>query len=364
MQRSKDGSSIVRLKRVSLPSLADGDGGFLREAAFPLRPPNPSAALVRTGRDAVAEIVISEFMDEDVVAELAADFAVLYDPGLAHRPADLAAALGDARALVVRNRTRVDRALLDAGPRLRVIGRLGVGLDNIDLEACRERGIAVRPATGANDLAVAEYVIGTALLLLRNLTAATTRMLAGEWPRPEFVGRELAGKALGLLGFGRTARAVARRAIAFEMRVIAHDPYLPPADPSWRGVGRRSLKALLAEADLLSLHLPLTPETRGLMDASRIARMKRGAVLVNAARGGILDEAALAAALREGRLAGAALDVFEEEPLSAAAAARFRGLPNLLLTPHIAGITEESNLRVSRATAANVRQVLTSTDGG
>ncbi len=312
----------------------------------------------------MAEIVISEFMDEEVVAELAAEFAVLYDPGLAHRPADLAAALGDARALVVRNRTRVDRALLDAAPRLRVIGRLGVGLDNIDLEACRERGIAVRPATGANDLAVAEYVIGTALWLLRDLTTATTRMLAGEWPRPEFVGRELAGKTLGLLGFGRTARAVARRAIAFEMRVIAHDPYLPPEDPAWHGVGRRSLEALLAEADLLSLHLPLTPETRGLLDAPRIARMKRGAVLVNAARGGILDEAALAAALWEGRLAGAALDVFAEEPLSREAAARFRGVPNLLLTPHIAGVTVESNRRVSEVTAENLRRLLTTADGG
>ena len=312
----------------------------------------------------MAEIVISEFMDEEVVAELAAEFVVLYDPGLAHRPVDLAAALGDARALVVRNRTRVDRALLDAAPRLRVIGRLGVGLDNIDLEACRERGIAVRPATGANDLAVAEYVIGTALLLLRDLTAATTRMLAGEWPRPEFVGRELAGRTMGLLGFGRIAREVARRAIAFEMRVIAHDPYLPPADPAWHGVGRRSLEALLAEADLLSLHLPLTPETRGLLDAPRIARMKRGAVLVNAARGGILDEAALAAALREGRLAGAALDVFAEEPLSREAAARFRGVPNLLLTPHIAGVTVESNRRVSEVTAENLRRLLTTPDGG
>ncbi len=310
----------------------------------------------------MTDIVVSEFMEEGAVAELAADFPLLYDPSLADRPAVLRRHVGRARALIVRNRTRVDTALLEAAPRLRVIGRLGVGLDNIDLEACRARGIAVRPATGANDTAVAEYVIGVALLLLRDLAGATTRILAGEWPRAAFVGRELRDKTLGLLGFGRIAREVARRAAAFGMRLVAHDPFVPPADPVWRGVRPLALDALLAEADVLSLHLPLTAGTRGLLDARRIARMKRGAVLINTARGGVLDEAALAAALREGRLAGAALDVFADEPPSAESLARFGELPNLLLTPHVAGLTEESEVRVSRMTAAAVRRLLTSSD--
>jgi len=310
----------------------------------------------------MAEIVISEFMEESAVAGLAAEFAVLYDPTLVDRPVELRRALADARALILRNRTRVDRALLNAAPRLRVIGRLGVGLDNIDLDACREQGIAVCPATGANDGAVAEYVLGTALLLLRDLAGATARMLAGEWPRRDFVGHELAGKTLGLLGYGRIARAVARRAAALEMHIAAHDPYIAPEDPARQRVRSLPLEDLLAQADILSLHLPLTPETRHLLDARRIARMKKGAVLINTARGGILDEEAVVAALCEGRLAGAALDVFEEEPLTAETAARFRGAPNLLLTPHIAGVTVESNRRVSRVTAENVRWLLTSTD--
>ncbi len=311
----------------------------------------------------MAEIVISEFMEEKAVADLAADFPVLYDPVLVDRPGELRRALGDARALIVRNRTRVDRPLLDAAPHLVVIGRLGVGLDNIDLGACRERGIAVCPATGANDGAVAEYVIGVALLLLRDLAGATAQMLAGKWPRGGFVGRELAGKTLGLVGFGRIARAVARRAAALDVHIVAHDPYIAPDDPAWQGVPSLPLEALLGQAEIVSLHLPLTPKTRHLLDASRIARMKRGAVLINSARGGVLDEMALVAALREGRLAGAALDVFEEEPLSTEAAARFRGVPNLLLTPHIAGVTVESNVRVSRVTAENVRRLLTKADG-
>ncbi len=308
----------------------------------------------------MADIVVSEFMEEGAVADLAAEFSLLYDPRLADRPGELRRRLGEARALIVRNRTRVDRALLAAAPRLRVVGRLGVGLDNIDLEACRARGIVVRPAVGANAGAVAEYVIGAALLLLRDLAGATARLLAGEWPRRDYVGRELAGKTLGLLGYGRIARAVAQRAAALEMHIAAHDPYIAPEDLARQGVRSLSLEELLEQADVLSLHLPLTPETRHLLDARRIVRMKNGAVLINTARGGILEEAALVAALREGRLAGAALDVFEEEPLTPASAARFRGVPNLILTPHIAGVTVESNRRVSQMIGDAVRRLLTS----
>jgi (S)-sulfolactate dehydrogenase len=186
-------------------------------------------------------------------------------------------------------------------------------------------------------------------------------MLAGRWPRAALGrGGEVAGRVMGLVGFGATAQAVARRAGALGMAVAAHDPVRPADDPAWRSAERMDdLGALLSTADVLSLHVPLTAETRGLIGAGAIARMKETAVLVNTARGGIVDEAALAGALRAGRLGGAALDVFETEPLTAEAAGLFEGVSNLVLTPHVAGVTGESNVRVSAVTAENVKRALT-----
>ncbi len=258
------------------------------------------------------------------------------------------------RALIVRNRTQVRGALLDAAPELTCVGRLGVGLDNIDLAACEGRGVAVYPATGANNLSVAEYAIGTAMALLRGAYAANEEMIAGDWPRQSCAGRELSGKVLGLVGFGAIARDTAARARALGMEVAAFDPFVPADDPVWRTAGRLDLDALLATADVVSLHVPLTDGTRHLIDAPRIAAMKPGAILINAARGGVVDEAAVAAALRAGHLGGAALDVFETEPLTAGAATIFAGVPNLILTPHIAGVTVESNTRVSELVADRV----------
>ncbi len=306
----------------------------------------------------MADVVISEFMDEAAIRGGLAGFDVYYDPGLVDRPGDLLDLIADARALIVRNRTQVRGLLLDAARQLRVVGRLGVGLDNIDLAACAARGVAVHPATGANDRSVAEYVICVAMILLRGAYGATARIAEGAWPRDELIGREIADRTMGLVGFGGTAREVARRAMALGMRVIAFDPHLSPDSFAAFGVEPRDLHALLGEADVVSLHVPLTPDTAGLIGASAIAGMKPDAVLVNAARGGVLDEDALVAALRTGRLGGAALDVFAQEPLSPAAAARFAGLPNLILTPHIAGVTRESNTRVSWLTVENVKKAL------
>lgn len=302
-----------------------------------------------------AEVVITEFMDSAAVEELAAEFAVAYDPTLADRPDALAAALAaGARALIVRNRTRIGGGLLGAAPRLAVIGRLGVGLDNIDLEACAARGVEVIPATGANDDAVAEYVIAAVLLLTRGAFMATDEVAAGLWPRERLIGREIRGRTLGLLGFGGTARAVARRARALGMAAVAHDPYVASTDPAWSALGVRPVgfDELLRASDALSLHVPLTSVTRGRIDARALAAMRRGSVLINAARGGVVDEAALARALRRGHLAGAALDVFASEPLPAENP--FVGLANVILTPHIAGVTAESNVRVSRLIAERV----------
>jgi (S)-sulfolactate dehydrogenase len=306
----------------------------------------------------MADIVISEFLDEAAIAAHLTGRDVLYDPKLVDDAPRLFAALKDARAIVVRNRTQVRGALFDAAPRLAVVGRLGVGLDNIDMEACKGRGIEVFPATGANDIAVAEYVIATALILVRRAYAASAEVASGRWPRNALIGGEVSGRTLGLVGYGAIARETAARARALGLEIAAYDPYLPADDPHWRGVRNLPLHLLLAEADILSLHTPLTKETRHMIGAAAIAEMKRSAVLINAARGGVVDEEALAAALREGRLAGAALDVFEEEPLNAASGAKFAGLPNVILTPHIAGVTEESNVRVSRVTLEKVAAAL------
>lgn len=305
------------------------------------------------------KIVISEFMDEKSVDDLRRRFDVAYDPRLVDRPADLVRQLGDAQALVVRNRTQVTRELLVSAPHLQVVGRLGVGLDNIDVPACEARGIAVIPATGANALAVAEYVIATSMVLLRGAYLSTSTVAAGQWPRPQLSeGRECAGKTLGLVGFGGIGRLAARLAQALGMRVVAHDPMLPADAPVWGETGVRcmDLDTLLGAADVVSLHVPLTDATRGLMDAGRIAAMKQRAVLINTARGGIVDEAALAQALREGRLGGAALDVFEHEPLPPNSV--LAGVPNLILTPHIGGVTRESNERVSAMIAEQVAERL------
>ena len=306
----------------------------------------------------MATIVISEFMDAAAVARLSSRYATAYEPDLGDRPAELARLVSDARALIVRNRTQVRPELLESAPALQCVGRLGVGLDNIDVAACRARGVAVYPATGANDLSVAEYVITSAMLLLRGAYRATAAVVAGEWPRQALIGRELAGKVMGLVGYGSIARETARRSAALGMHCIAFDPYLDAASPAWGETGRRSLDALLVKADVISLHVPLTDETRHMIDARAIERMRPGTIVINAARGGVVEEAALAAALRQGRLAGAALDVFEREPLTAEVGSVFADIPNLLLTPHVAGVTQESNVRVSDLIANKVLEHL------
>ena len=307
----------------------------------------------------MARVVITEFMDEAAVALLAGQ-SPLYDAQLVDKADALRTALADCEALIVRNRTRVTAELLAAAPKLRVVGRLGVGLENVDLAACKARGVVVLPATGANDESVAEYVIATALIMMRGVgLSLSAEVVAGKWPRAKAIdGRDIVGRTLGLVGFGAIARQVARRAAPFGIRLLAHDPFVGAGDPAWKalGVERRELDAMLPDTDILSVHVPLTNGTRGLLDATRLAMLPAGACIINTARGGVIDYAALAAELRSGRLGGAALDVFEQEPLPANNG--FDGVPNLLLTPHIAGVTKDSNQRVSQLTAENVLRFL------
>ena len=303
----------------------------------------------------MGQIVVAEFMEAAAVESLRAAQPTHYDPRLFEDPAALRAALADARALIVRNQTQVDAELLAAAPGLKVLGRLGVGLYNIDLPACRVRQIDVIPASGANADSVSEYVVLAIGTLLRGAFGATAEVAAGAWPRDRLIGgREMAGKTLGIIGFGDIGRRVARLAEAFRMRILGYDPLISATHADWSETKTEmvGLEELLARADAVTLHVPLGPETHGLLSAPQLALMKPDAVLVNAARGGVVEEAALAAALREGRLGGAALDVFEVEPLPAGSP--LAGVPNLLLTPHIAGATVESNARVSSLIAARV----------
>lgn len=300
------------------------------------------------GAPATPKVVVSEFMAPEGIARLAGRVVLVDDATLVADRARLLAEVGDADALIVRNRTQVDAALIEAAPRLRVVGRLGVGTDNLAMDELAARGIAVHIATGANAVSVAEHVIGAVLVLSRPAFRATEQVIAGTWPRETLIGRELSGRTMGLLGFGATARAVAERAVALGMSVVASDPMVQDAG---RGVRLVDLDELLPSADVLSVHAPLLDATRGIISADAIARMPAGAIVVDTSRGGIVDHDAVLTALRSGHLSGAAFDVFEEEPLTAVLAARYADVPGLLLTPHLAGVTHESNVRVSEVVA-------------
>lgn len=307
----------------------------------------------------MARIVVTEFMDERALPRLAAAHDLLYDPKLVDDAPRLLAEAARADVLVVRNRTQVRGELLAALTRCRVVGRLGVGLDNIDVPGCQARGMQVIPATGANALSVAEYVIATAMLLLRGAYQSSAGVAAGAWPRNALSnGREVGGKTLGLIGFGSIGQLTARLARGVGMQVAAFDAMLDDDHPAYAEAGARcaGLDEVITMSDVVSLHVPLVDSTRGLFSAARIATMKKGAVLINTARGGIVDEVALAASLKAGHLGGAAIDVFDTEPLPASP--HFEGCPNLVLTPHIAGVSAESNERVSFLIADKVLEAL------
>ncbi|MGI0150103.1 MAG: hydroxyacid dehydrogenase [Thermoplasmata archaeon] len=268
---------------------------------------------------------------------------------------ELLAAIPVYHALIVRSRTKVTKDVLSRGRQLKVVGRAGVGVDNIDVQEATARKIAVVNAPTASTVSVAELALGHMVSLLRHLTDADRSVKAGKWEKARFEGRELFGKTLGLLGSGRIGAEVAKRAQAFGMRVIAHDPYLPPATAEGLGIRLVDQGPLFREADVLSVHAALTPETRGLIGASQLAKMKREAILVNCARGEIVDEAALAEALRSGRIAGAAIDVFAKEP---PAGSPLLNAPNIVFTPHLGASTVEIRARAGAVVAEQVMKVL------
>jgi D-3-phosphoglycerate dehydrogenase len=257
---------------------------------------------------------------------------------------ELRAALATCQALVVRSATKVTARSLELAERLAVIGRAGIGVDNIDVRAATERGIVVMNTPESGAVTTAELAIALLTSLARNIPAADAALKAGRWDKKLFTGVELADKVFGVVGLGRIGRIVAERGIGLGMRVIAHDPYVPQ-ELAPQGVRLVPLDELLADADFVSVHVPLAETTRGLIGRDQLARMKRGARLIHAARGGIVDDRALCDALESGHLAGAALDVFEEEPLPADH--RLRRLPNVVLTPHIGASTHEASRSVA-----------------
>jgi D-3-phosphoglycerate dehydrogenase / 2-oxoglutarate reductase len=273
---------------------------------------------------------------------------------------ELERALAGAHALIVRSETRVTADLLARAPNLRVVARAGTGVDTIDVHAATRRGIAVMNAPGANTVSAGEHAMGLLLALVRRIPEAAAAMRQGEWDRKRFEGTELRGKTIGVVGLGRIGGHVAQLARAFGMHVVAHDPYLLPERAAELQVKLLSLDDLLRAADVVTLHVALTDETRHLINAERLRLMKPTAVLINTARGELVDDAALAAAVREKRIGGAAIDVFAVEPLPADSP--LRGLDRVLLTPHLAASTAEAQERVAVEICTAVRDALLAGD--
>ena len=297
-----------------------------------------------------AKVLVSDPLAPSGIELLQAEFAVDVRPKL---PAEeLLKIIGDYDALVVRSETKVTAKVIDAAARLKVIGRAGVGVDNIDVEAATRRGIIVLNAPEGNTVAATEHTIAMMLALARNIPQAHASLSSGKWERGKFMGVEVRGKTLGILGLGRIGSGVARRALALEMEIMAYDPYVTDEQAEVLGIRLAELDEILAQADFITIHLPLTNETRGLLGRDAFAKMKPGVRIINCARGGIIDEAALAEALASGAVAGAALDVFSSEPVDP-------GHPLLkaervVLTPHLGASTAEAQVGVAVDVARGV----------
>jgi len=299
-------------------------------------------------------ILITEFMNDKAVDTLRSKYEVIYDKSLAYNQEKIPDMMKDIKAIIVRNRTQVNANLLNNSQNLLCVGRLGVGLDNIDLVACKKRNLTVYPATGANTNGVVEYVLTSALVLLRGAFNKTEEMVSGTWPREQSSGNEITGKVLGLVGFGEIAQKTADLARSFNMEIMAFDPFLDKKSSAWNNVKNVSLEKLLRESDVISVHTPLNESTHHLINSTNLNFMKKTAVIINAARGGVIDDKALSEKLRKNEIKGAALDVFETEPMDINSGSYFDDLKNVILTPHIAGVTEESNVNVSAMIADKI----------
>ncbi len=303
------------------------------------------------------EILISEKIQGAAVDALSARFSVECLPDLWKSPAQLADAIRNCRALIVRNQTQVTAALLAAAPHLLVVGRSGVGLDNVDLHAAAQAGIVVTSTPDQNAISVAELAIGFMISLARFIPAASRDTAEGNWNRGKFMGAELYGKTLGIVGAGKTGFLTASRARALGMKVLAYDPFLSPDNVLLAELhaGLVGLDDLLSRSDVVSCHLPATPQTANIFNAARFRAMKPHSYFINTSRGSVVSEPDLVDALKSGHLAGAALDVRSVEPPHNS---ELESLPNVILTPHIAAFTREAQNRVTRAVCEDVARVL------
>ena len=298
-------------------------------------------------------VLVAEELSPAGIALLESDFEVRYADG-ADR-AQLLPALADASAVIIRSATRIDAEALAHAPNLQVVARAGVGLDNVDVDAATKAGVMVVNAPTSNVVSAAEQAVALLLALARNLPQAVASLRGGEWKRSQFTGVELEGKVAGLLGLGRIGVLVAQRLSAFGMRIVAYDPYVPTARAAQLGVHLLSLEEVLAEADFVSVHLPKTAETAGILGDKELRLVKPGVRIVNAARGGIVDEHALALALKDGRVAGAALDVYATEPCTDSP---LFGFDNVVATPHLGASTHEAQEKAGTQVARSVKLAL------
>ena len=298
------------------------------------------------------KILVADDVSESGLEPLrAAGFAVEKRTGL--KGAELSEAVRECDGLVVRSETKVTAELMEAAGRLRAVGRAGVGVDNIDVPAATQRGIVVMNAPDGNTMTTAEHTVALLLALARRVPQGHASLRGGLWERKKFVGVELRGKTLGVVGLGRIGRVVASRARAFDMKVVAFDPFVAPGQAQDSDVELATLEEVCARADFITVHTPLTPETRGIIGEREFARMKRGARVINCARGGLVDERALYAAIKEGRVAGAALDVFEQEPPPADHP--LLALDEVVATPHLGASTREAQEGVALTVAEQMR---------
>ena len=298
-------------------------------------------------------VLIAEELAPAALEVLADDFDVRHVDGT-DRPA-LLSALADANAIIVRSATHVDAEAIAAAPRLRVVARAGVGLDNVDTAAATARGVMVVNAPTSNIVSAAEQAVALLLAVARHTASASSALKAGEWKRSKYTGIEIAGKTVGVVGLGRIGVLFAQRMAAFGTRLIAYDPYIQPARAAALGVRLVGLDELLAESDFISIHLPKTPETVGLIGAKELAQVKPTVRIVNCARGGLIDESALAEALAEGRVAGAGIDVYAKEPCTASP---LFGFDNVVATPHLGASTAEAQDKAGLAVARSVKLAL------
>jgi D-3-phosphoglycerate dehydrogenase / 2-oxoglutarate reductase len=302
------------------------------------------------------KLLVSDPLSEEGLKILQAVKEFQVDVKTDLKPDALKEIVGEYDALLVRSATKVTRDVIAAAGKLRVIGRAGVGLDNVDLEAATEKGIIVMNTPAGNTISTAEHTISMILALSRNIAQANASMKKGEWKRAKFMGVELYGKTLGIAGLGRIGTELAKRALSFGMKVMAFDPFLSKEVAEKLGVEVVELKELLEQSDYISFHTPLTEETRHMISTKEFAAMKKGVRVVNCARGGIIDEEALVAAIKEGKVAGAAMDVFEKEPLPPES--ELLKLDNVVTTPHLGASTEEAQVNVSIEVAEIVRDAL------